>query len=102
QLLSSRSDLLPEVYLKSLSRLQDNVKPFPFEQAEQIVLDELGVRISKAFLRFDQKPIAAASLGQVHFAELRDGRAVIVKVQRPGIRKQIAEDFEVLGQIADF
>lgn len=102
QLLSSRSDLLPEPYLKALTRLQDKVKPFPYEEVEQIVLDELGVRISKAFSRFDPKPIAAASLGQVHAAGLRDGREVIVKVQRPNIRKQIIEDFEVLGQIAEF
>lgn len=102
QLLSSRSDLLPEPYLKPLSRLQDSVKPFPFEEVEQIILTELGARISKAFSEFDPKPIAAASLGQVHFAALRDGRKVIVKVQRPDIRKQIAEDFEVLSQIAEF
>lgn len=101
QLLSSRSDLLPEIYLKPLSRLQDNVKPFPFEEVEQIILSELGARISKAFSEFDPKPIAAASLGQVHLAALRDGRKVIVKVQRPEIRKQIAEDFEVLTQIAE-
>src|SRR6185295_13611989 len=63
---------------------------------------ELGVRIAKAFSRFDPKPIAAASLGQVHTAALRDGRLVVVKVQRPGIAKQIAEDFEVLAQIAEF
>ena len=102
QLLSSRSDLLPEAYLKALSRLQDKVKPFSYEEVEQIVLSELGIRISKAFSRFDPKPLAAASLGQVHSAALRDGRHVIVKVQRPDIRKQIAEDFEVLGQIAEF
>jgi ubiquinone biosynthesis protein len=102
QLLSSRSDLLPEIYLKPLSRLQDRVKPFSFDEVEQIVLSELGARISKAFSEFDPKPIAAASLGQVHFAALRDGRKVIVKVQRPDIRKQIAEDFEVLTQIAEF
>jgi predicted unusual protein kinase regulating ubiquinone biosynthesis (AarF/ABC1/UbiB family) len=102
QLLSSRSDLLPEPYLKALTRLQDKVKPFPYEDVEQIVLDELGIRISKAFSRFDPKPAAAASLGQVHHAALRDGREVMVKVQRPGIRKQVAEDFEVLGQIAEF
>jgi len=102
QLLSSRSDLLPEIYLKPLSRLQDKVKPFPFEEVEQIILSELGARISKAFSEFDPRPIAAASLGQVHFAALRDGRKVIVKVQRPDIRKQIAEDFEVLTQIAEF
>jgi len=102
QLLSSRSDLLPEPYLKALTRLQDKVKPFSYPEVEQIIQDELGVRISKAFSRFDPKPLAAASLGQVHAAALRDGREVIVKVQRPNIRKQIAEDFEVLGQIAEF
>jgi ubiquinone biosynthesis protein len=102
QLLSSRADLLPEVYLKPLSRLQDSVKPFPFEEVEQIILSELGARVSKAFSEFDPKPIAAASLGQVHLAALRDGRKVIVKVQRPEIRKQMAEDFEVLTQIAEF
>ena len=102
QLLSSRSDLIPEVYLKPLSRLQDSVKPFSFEEVEQIILSELGARVSKAFSDFNPKPIAAASLGQVHFAALRDGRQVIVKVQRPEIRRQIAEDFEVLSQIAEF
>ena len=102
QVLSSRPDLLPEPYLKALARLQDKVKPFPFADVEQIVMAELGVRISKAFSRFDPKPIAAASLGQVHSAALRDGRLVVVKVQRPNIRVQIAEDFEVLDQIADF
>jgi predicted unusual protein kinase regulating ubiquinone biosynthesis (AarF/ABC1/UbiB family) len=63
---------------------------------------ELGVRISKAFSRFDAEPMAAASLGQVHRAALRDGRPVVVKVQRPNIRRQIADDFEVLEQIAHF
>jgi ubiquinone biosynthesis protein len=102
QVLAGRPDLLPEAYLKALSRLQDRVKPFPYEEVEQIVMSELGVRISKAFSRFDVEPIAAASLGQVHFAELRDGRPVVVKVQRPNIRKQIAEDFEVLAEISRF
>jgi hypothetical protein len=69
---------------------------------EEVVMAELGVRISKAFSRFDVEPVAAASLGQVHRAALRDGRAVVVKVQRPNIRQQIAEDFEVLEQIAGF
>lgn len=101
QLLSSRSDLLPEPYRKSLARLQDKVRPFSYPEVERIILTELGVRISKAFSQFDPKPIAAASLGQVHFAALRNGREVIVKVQRPDIRPQIAEDFEALGQIAE-
>ena len=102
QVLSGRPDLLPESYLKALARLQDKVKPFSFAEVEQIVTAELGVRISKAFTRFDPQPIAAASLGQVHLAALRDGRLVVVKVQRPNIRKQIANDFEVLEQIAEF
>lgn len=102
QVLSSRPDLLPATYLKALARLQDKVKPFPFEEVEQIVTRELGVRISKAFTSFDPEPLAAASLGQVHSATLRDGRLVVVKVQRPNIRPQIAEDFEVLADIAKF
>jgi len=102
QLLSSRPDLLPEPYLKALARLQDKVKPFPHEQVEEIIASELGIRISKAFSHFEEKHLAAASLGQVHRAALRDGRPVVVKVQRPEIRKQIAEDFEVLEEIADF
>lgn len=102
QVLAGRPDLMPEPYLKALERLQDRVKPFSYEEVEQIVTTELGVRISKAFSYFNTEPIAAASLGQVHAAALRDGREVVVKVQRPDIRKQIAEDFEVLAQIAGF
>ena len=102
QVLSSRPDLLPQPYLDALERLQDRVKPFSWLEVQAIVEDELGVRISKAFSRFEEKPLAAASLGQVHKAALRDGREVVVKVQRPGIVKQIAEDFQVLEQIADF
>ncbi len=102
QVLAGRPDLLPDIYLKALSRLQDNVKPFPYADVERIVMEELGVRMSKAFESFDQEPIAAASLGQVHGAVLRNGRKVVVKVQRPNIRQQIAEDFEVLSEIASF
>jgi len=102
QVLAGRPDLLPDIYLKALARLQDKVKPFAYAEVEEIVMTELGVRISKAFSRFDIEPLAAASLGQVHRAALRDGRAVVVKVQRPNIRRQIAEDFEVLEQIAGF
>jgi predicted unusual protein kinase regulating ubiquinone biosynthesis (AarF/ABC1/UbiB family) len=102
QLLSTRADLLPIPYLEALSRLQDNVAPFSFAEVEEIVTAELGVRISKGFLTFEEAPIAAASLGQVHRASLRDGREVVVKVQRPGIRDQIVKDLEVLGDIAQF
>jgi ubiquinone biosynthesis protein len=102
QVLAGRPDLLPDSYRVALARLQDNVKPFPYEEVERIVQSELGARISKAFSMFGTEPIAAASLGQVHRAALRDGRAVVVKVQRPDIRGQIAEDFEVLEEIARF
>lgn len=102
QVLAGRPDLMPEDYRKALARLQDNVKPFPYEEVEKIVESELGVRISKAFSAFGTEPVGAASLGQVHRATLRDGRAVVVKVQRPDIRQQIAQDFEVLEQIAGF
>jgi predicted unusual protein kinase regulating ubiquinone biosynthesis (AarF/ABC1/UbiB family) len=102
QVLAGRPDLMPDPYLKALARLQDKVKPFAYEEVDAIVMAELGIRISKAFSRFDVEPVAAASLGQVHRAALRDGRPVVVKVQRPGIRQQIAEDFEVLEQIAGF
>jgi ubiquinone biosynthesis protein len=102
QLLSSRPDLLSEPYLKALARLQDKVKPFSYAEVEHIVASELGVRISKGFSFFDPEPVAAASLGQVHEAVLRDGRPVAVKVQRPHIRKQIAEDFETLEELAAF
>jgi ubiquinone biosynthesis protein len=102
QLLSGRADLLPPAYLKALSRLQDKVKPFPFAEVEQIIVSELGTRISKAFSFFDEHHLAAASLGQVHRAALRDGRPVVVKVQRPDIRKIVSEDFEVLEPMAEF
>ncbi len=101
QVLSSRPDLLPEVYLHALARLQDDVKPFAFEDVQRIVEEDLGARLSKAFSRFDPEPIAAASLGQVHAAALRDGREVVVKVQRPGVVQQIADDFEVLKEMGE-
>ncbi len=102
QMLSTRPDLLPAPYLDALARLQDRVAPFSFEEIEQIVSDELGVRLSKAFETFEATPLAAASLGQVHRAHLRNGRAVVVKVQRPGIRQQVLEDLEALDEIASF
>jgi ubiquinone biosynthesis protein len=102
QLLSTRADLLPTPYLEALSRLQDRIEPFSYEEVDQIVSGELGVRISKAFADFDPEPLAAASLAQVHLAHMRDGREVVVKVQRPNIREQIVEDLEALSEIAHF
>lgn len=100
QILSGRPDLLPAPHREALSRLQDKVAPFPVEEVEAILFSELGVRVSKAFAHFERTPLAAASLGQVHRATMRDGREVVVKVQRPGIRAVIATDFEVLADVA--
>jgi len=102
QLLSTRADLLPAPYLEALSRLQDRIEPFSYEEVDQIVSGELGVRISKAFADFDPEPLAAASLAQVHRAHMRDGRAVVVKVQRPNIRELIVADLEALTEFAHF
>ena len=102
QLLSTRADLLPGPYLEALTKLQDQIEPFSYEEVERIVSGELGVRISKAFSDFDPTPLAAASLAQVHRASMRDGRDVVVKVQRPDIRDLIVGDLEALGEIAHF
>jgi ubiquinone biosynthesis protein len=100
QLLSSRADLVPDAFLKPLARLQDKVKPFPYQDVEFTIENELGAKISKLFTHFETTPLAAASLGQVHRAALHDGRSVVVKVQRPNIHEQIREDFAALEQIA--
>src|ERR1043165_4681301 len=102
QLLSTRPDIIPEPYMEALSRLQDHVEPFSIEEVEEIVSTELGARLSKLFANFEREPYAAASLSQVHRAEMRDGRPVVVKVQRPNIRDQIVEDLEALEQAAEF
>jgi predicted unusual protein kinase regulating ubiquinone biosynthesis (AarF/ABC1/UbiB family) len=102
QLMSTRSDLLPQPYLDALSRLQDKIEPFSFAEVEQIVSAELGVRLSKAFLDFENVPLAAASLGQVHRARMRDGREVVVKVQRPGIQQVILDDLDAFREMAGF
>jgi ubiquinone biosynthesis protein len=102
QLLSTRADLLPLAYLEALARLQDDVEPVPFADIQRTIEDDLGVRLSKAFSQFEERPLAAASLGQVHRAALRDGRIVAVKVQRPGVVEQVKADLETLDEIARF
>jgi ubiquinone biosynthesis protein len=102
QVMSTRADLLPPSYLEALSRLQDDVEPVPLAEIQQTIEDELKVRVSKAFLTFEEEPLACASLGQVHRATLRDGRPVAVKVQRPGIVDQVLADLTVLDEIAAF
>ena len=100
QLLSTRPDILPPPYLEALTYLQDKCEPFDFEQVQQIIEGELGVKINKAFASFEKTPIASASLGQVHKAELHDGRLVAVKVQRPQVRKQVLADIDSLQSAA--
>jgi ubiquinone biosynthesis protein len=102
QVLSTRPDLLPRQYIEELEHLQDDVPPMSFEQVEEAIEEELHARISKLFASFEQEPLGSASLGQVHAAELRDGRSVVVKVQRPGLREQLSEDIEFFRELATF
>ena len=102
QVLSTRPDLLPRPYIQELEHLQDDVPQMTFEQVEQTIEQELHARISKLFESFDPKPLGSASLGQVHAAELRDGRSVVIKVQRPNLREQLAEDIEFFRELATF
>jgi predicted unusual protein kinase regulating ubiquinone biosynthesis (AarF/ABC1/UbiB family) len=100
QVLSTRPDIVPPEYIDALEQLQDQIEPFSFAEVEKIVEEDLGVRLSKAFEVFESTPVAAASLGQVHRAVLRDGREVVVKVQRPNVREQVPKDLEVFTDIA--
>ena len=92
QLLSSRPDLLPDVYIEELGKLVDEVPPFPFEQVEQIVREDLG---EDTLARLDREPLAAASIAQIHTALLSDGREVVLKVRRPGVVEQVDTDLDL-------
>ncbi len=96
QLLSTRRDLIPPEMLQQLVLLQDRVKPFGVDVAKTRIEESLKANISTLFARFDETPLAAASIAQVHTAALHDGREVVVKVTRPDIRNQILQDFEIL------
>jgi len=100
QVLSTRPDLIPPEYLDELAELQDNVPPFSFEEVEKIFLAETGKKPNELFEKFDEQPVAAASIGQVHRGRLQDGNEVVVKVQRPDIEKIIAVDLEILAYLA--
>ena len=100
QLLSTRPDVVPPDIVVELRGLQDDVKPFPFEQVRVVLEDELRLSVEQAFLEFDELPIASASIGQVHRAVLPDGREVAVKVQRPAAPSQIEADLGLLYQAA--
>lgn len=100
QLLSTRFDLLPPAYTTALERLQDSVEPLPFAAVREVVEAELGATLKERFSEFTEEPLAAASIGQVHRAVLRNGREVVVKVQRPGVRDVVREDMAVLERLA--
>ena len=99
QLLSSRPDLLPDVYIEELSKLVDDAPPVPFEQIRQTIDEELG---NDVFASIDAEPLASASIAQVHAALLRDGREVVVKVRRPGVLEQVTVDLGVLRTTVRF
>jgi len=99
QLLSSRPDLLPDVYIEELEQLVDDVAPFPFEEARRIIDEDIGLDL---FARLVEKPLACASIAQIHSGLLRTGREVVVKVRRPGIETQVALDLELLRSLMSF
>ncbi len=99
QLLSTRPDLLPDAYLEALASLQDDVDEISFDEVKQLIEDELGVKLFKAFKSFEETPMASASIGQVHKAYLPSGKAVAVKIQRPGTRKKFVDDLDTIQEM---
>jgi predicted unusual protein kinase regulating ubiquinone biosynthesis (AarF/ABC1/UbiB family) len=102
QTISTRVDLLPPAYVEALAQLQDRVPPFATNLAIEIIESELGRPLGEIYREFEARPIAAASLGQVHRARLHDGTMVVVKVQRPGLEELFKLDFQILQQILNF
>jgi len=102
QLFSTRADLFPSEYVEELAKLQDKVPAFGYAQVETIIEQELGKKIPELFKSFEPIPIAAASLGQVHKAQLHSGEIVVAKVQRPGLRKLFEIDLKILRGITQY
>lgn len=100
QLLSTRPDLLPEAYTTELSCLRDDVRPFPYQDAEAILTEDYGRSPSEVFASIEEVPVASASISQVHRAVLKDGRIVALKVRRPGIEKMVQADLDILKNLA--
>jgi ubiquinone biosynthesis protein len=100
QIMSTRREILPPGLVEELTKLTDRVEPLPFDKVKPVIEDRCGL-VSEAFKHVDEKPIAAASLSQVHLAELMDGTRVVLKVQRPGIREVIETDVGILEGIAE-
>lgn len=100
QALSTRPDLVPAPYIVALERMQDDVAPVPVSAVREIIESELGARIGNLFASFEDTPLAAGSIAQVHAATLRDGRQVVLKVQRPDIARTLREDLGILERLA--
>ncbi len=100
QMLASRPDLIPIEYVREFARLQDNVPPFSMNEVRQVIREDLHGEIEDFFEFFDEKPVGAASMAQGHHARLKDGRDVFVKIQRPGIRREVQIDIEILEYLA--
>src|SRR5438876_10831483 len=100
QLLSTRPDIVPPDIIAELRSLQDDVRPFRFSDVKRTITEELDQPIERLFIEFEEKPLAAASIGQVHRATLPNGRRVVVKVQRPNAPRQIESDIRLLEQAA--
>jgi ubiquinone biosynthesis protein len=102
QIISTRPDLLPQDIIEELEKLQDTVPPFPFEEVRNVIESELDDSLENIYAKFDEKPLAAASIAQVHLAELLSGKRVVVKVQRPKIERNIDLDLKILKDLAYF
>ena len=100
QVLSTRGDLLAPEVVEELGHLQDDVVPVPWDQVEQVLAAELDGQVGEVFASFDRRPLAAASVAQVHAARLRSGAEVVVKVQRPGIRAVVERDLDIVARLA--
>ena len=99
---STRKELFPVELLEALKSLQDDVTPIPASEITKIIEDDFGVPLKKIFKEFNHIPLATASLGQVHRAKLNDGGDVVVKVQRPGVKKVVAQDIKNLAKTIEF
>src|SRR5919206_801985 len=100
QLLSTRPDVVPPDIIAELQALQDDVRPFPYSDVERVIQEELELSVEQLFTEFDETPVAAASIGQVHRATLPNGHRVAVKVQRPNAPRQVEADLALLYQAA--
>lgn len=98
QVLSNRPDMLPEPLIKELEKLQDSVPPFKYEVVREIIRSELGAEIEDIFAEFEERPLASASIGQVHRARLKSGQRVVVKVQRPEVKEIVERDIAIIKE----